>query len=113
MTHCTEEFDFVIPLPNVPTAGLCLVVEWMQRKSQVCGKISSFSCQCSRKSEDLLYSGEDPKLANWERAFFHRLDKDDLFLLLNTANYMGIISLIASGARFVAEVISVSISILS
>ncbi|KAK6048053.1 Skp1 family, dimerization domain protein [Cooperia oncophora] len=48
----------------------------------------------------------DSELSNWERTFFHDLNKDVLFMVLNTANYMGISGLVGAGSSYIAEMIS-------
>lgn len=104
-----------------------ITVEWMRRKNAVSAQLSASSCRCTHGGNDSEYGGkvcenvyfipkdvlptvlvlQDVELSNWERIFFHDMDKDLLFMVLNTANYMGIAALTAAGSSFVAEMISV------
>ncbi|KAK5980007.1 hypothetical protein GCK32_000108 [Trichostrongylus colubriformis] len=104
--HCPEDGNATIPLPKVPNAALGPVVEWMRRKKQVSSQFPNASGRCTHGNTGNDYDGKDSELSNWERSFFHDLDKDVLFMVLNTANYMGITGLIASGSSFIAEIIS-------
>ncbi|VDM53365.1 unnamed protein product [Angiostrongylus costaricensis] len=106
LEHCSMHGDRTIRLPKVPDVALGNVVEWMRRKNQVSSQRTNTSSE-SRRFTESEYDGRDSQLANWERDFFHRLNKDVLFMVLNAANYMGITALVGSGSSYVAEVISV------
>ncbi|VDP03829.1 unnamed protein product [Heligmosomoides polygyrus] len=106
MTHCSEDGNTTVPLPKIPDVALAPVVEWMRRKNAVSAQLAASSCRCTHGGNDSDYGGKDVELSNWERIFFHDMDKDLLFMVLNTANYMGIAALTAAGSSFVAEMIS-------
>ncbi|XGW33291.1 hypothetical protein V3C99_017614 [Haemonchus contortus] len=106
ITHCPEDGSATIPLPKVPDMALKPVVEWMRRKKQVSSQFAGASALCTHGNKRSDYDGKDVELSNWERTFFHNLQKDVLFMVLNTANYMGIAELIASGSSFIAEMIA-------
>ncbi|KJH43123.1 Skp1 family, dimerization domain protein [Dictyocaulus viviparus] len=105
LEHCTDDGCMIIPLPKVPSIALGPIVEWMHRKMRILPQFVSTPHECGYISEH-EYGGRDSELSNWERLFFHRLDKGVLFMVLNAANYMGINSLIGSGSSYVAEMIS-------
>ncbi|KAK6032047.1 Skp1 family, tetramerization domain protein [Ostertagia ostertagi] len=105
--HCQEDGGATIPLPKVPNVALGPVVEWMRRKKQVSSQFAGASGRCTHGNKGSDYDGKDSELSNWERTFFHDLNKDVLFMVLNTANYMGIAGLVAAGSSFIAEMISV------
>ncbi|KAJ1352797.1 hypothetical protein KIN20_009219 [Parelaphostrongylus tenuis] len=103
--HCSNgENNVTVPLPKVPDVALGPVVEWMRRKTQVCAELSNTSPQCIQSNQGDYY-GREFVLLNWERAFFHHLNKDVLFMVLNAASYMGIAALVAAGTTYIAEMV--------
>uniref|UniRef100_A0A1I7X497 eIF-4F 25 kDa subunit n=1 Tax=Heterorhabditis bacteriophora TaxID=37862 RepID=A0A1I7X497_HETBA len=127
-THC-DDSNAPVPLLNVQGPTLKLVdlsftiflmkelfnsshykailfsSDWMQRKFKGSSQ-APVSTKESKHDNDKKYDGKDKNLANWERMFFEKLPKEELFKMLNAANYMGIALLIDSGSSYIAELIT-------
>ncbi|VDD95966.1 unnamed protein product [Enterobius vermicularis] len=87
-----------IPLFQVNYNTLKKLVAWMVRHAQI-----NPSKDCQSGEEEGKHDGKASCILDWEREEFDSMDRNELFALMNAANYLGVSPLSRSSAAFVAE----------
>jgi len=124
LTHMEQDVDR-IPLPAIDTATLQLIVTWMQhhegddstaptsgRRLHLAaavvggggGPSSESDCTDSDDDDDATehHRGAAVDISAWDREFLPR-DKNQLFKLLNVANFLDMRPLLDIGTKFVSD----------